>query len=454
MKSLRVLKIAGALLLAGAAGAAAQGVRVTGLTTARYIDLKPITTQERVSLVPITQDLHINVWGFGTGVRFYSELRARASAGDATDIWPQADDNFDVIAAFAELDRARFRLRAGRQWKASPLGFYNYDGGSLLIRASDAIRAEVYGGWSLLAGENDNYGSAVADAIEPFKPDEKRNIIGGEVQLKLGPAVNISTLYQREIRTDRAGLYSERLASDGMIRLGVFTIDGGVQANLGARNINQARVQLSAPLVNRISGSLEARRYRPYFDLWTIWGMFNPIGFREALANAHWSNASGTTALHIGGGLRSYDDDNGGVEFDRLRSDGWRAVADASWTPRSLLTLAASYRADIGFGASKSDGSLTARLNLGESSYISTSALAFQQVHELDIREGTVYGLGTDAAFKLSNASKVGWSMAVYRHNNASPADEIDWSQVRGSFWLEWAVGTNPDIKRVAQRTP
>ncbi|HEX6559382.1 MAG TPA: hypothetical protein VF021_07960, partial [Longimicrobiales bacterium] len=433
---------------------AAQSFRVSGTTTARYIDVKPITTQKPVSTIPLTQDLTINAWGFGTGLRVYSQLRARAAAGDVTDLWPQSNDHFDVLSAFGEYDRNKLRVRAGRQWKSSPLGFYNYDGASVLIRASRVVRAEVYGGWSLLAGESDNYGSAVADAIEPFKPDEKRNIIGAEVQLHFAPGVNFSTLYQREIRTDRAGLYSERLAGDASVRLGLATLDGGVQANLGAKNINQARVQLSAPLFSRISGSIEARRYRPYFDLWTIWGMFNPIGFREALANARWANAQGTASLHLGGGLRSYDDDNGGVEFERLRSDGWRAVADAAWTPRSLLTLAASYQADIGFGASKSDGSLTARLNLGESSYLSASALAFQTVHEMDIREGTVYGVGTDAAFKLSGTSRVGWSAAVYQHDNASPADEINWSQVRGSLWLEWTIGTNPDTRRVAQRTP
>jgi hypothetical protein len=118
------------------------------------------------------------------------------------------------------------------------------------------------------------------------------------------------------------------------------------------------------------------------------------------------------------------------------------------------VTLSGSYRADIGFGASRSQGDLTARLNLGESNYISASALAFQSAYELQVREGTVVGLGTDAAFRLSNASKLGWSFAVYRHDNEKPTTDMDWSQLRGTVWLEWTVGSNPDIPRVAQRDP
>lgn len=435
-----------------AAPAHAQSVRITGLTTARYIDVRPLTTQERVALVPITQDLHVNAWGFGTGLRFYAQLRGRASVGDDSDLWPQSDDEFDLVAAYAELDRAKFRVRGGRQFKMSPLGVYNYDGASLLIRPTRALRAELYGGWALVPGESDDYPAAVIDGIEPYAPDMKRNLFGGELQLRLGSRVSMSGLYQREIRTDQAAIHSERAAADATIRIGNAILSGGIEADVATELVNEARVQLQAPLLARVIGSIEARRYRPYFDLWTIWGFFNPVGFEEALANARWANAAGTASLHLGGGIRSYDDDDGGVEFDRLRDDGWRVVAGASVTPKPIVTFSGSYRADIGFGASNSQGDLTARMNLGESNYISASALAFQNAYELQVREGTVVGFGTDAAFGLSSASKLGWSFAVYRHDNKKPTTDMDWSQFRGTVWLEWTVGTNPDLPRVAQR--
>ena len=84
-----------------------------------------------ISAMPLTQDLTVTAWGFGTGVSLYANVRARASLGDEPDFWPRADDHFDALAAYVEVDRERFRARAGRQWATTGLGFYNFDGVSL-----------------------------------------------------------------------------------------------------------------------------------------------------------------------------------------------------------------------------------------------------------------------------------------------------------------------------------
>jgi hypothetical protein len=258
-------------------------------------------------------------------------------------------------------------------------------------------------------------------------------------------------LYQREIRTDRAGLNSERIAADASFRVSRLNVEGGIESDLANEVINEARLRVSMPVGAGFNTAVEARRYRPYFDLWTIWGAFNPIGFSEAIASASWQSHTGASSIRLGGGLRSYEDDNGGVEFERLREDGWRALVDAAWTPRPIVTFSGGYRADIGFGASRSQGDLSARLNLGSSSYIGASAMAFQMINELHISDGTVYGFGTDAAFALPGAARLGWSFAVYRHDNRKPTTTTDWSQLRGSMFMEWTVGSNPDEKRLAK---
>ena len=66
-----VARITFALLLAGANMAQAQGFKVNGLTTARYMQLRPIDSTETVLFVPFTQDLQLNVWGLGTDARRY-----------------------------------------------------------------------------------------------------------------------------------------------------------------------------------------------------------------------------------------------------------------------------------------------------------------------------------------------------------------------------------------------
>lgn len=449
MKRTAVLSLTALCLFAS--DATAQNIKINGLTTARYIELRPITTQQTLALVPLTQDLHVNVWGIGTGVRLYGEFRGRASAGDETDLWPQSDDQFEIMAAYAEVDRARFRARAGRQWKTSSLGFYNFDGASLLFRASRQITAEIYGGWSLVPGESDYMTDTPIAGIEPYAPDVDNNLIGGEVRLRLGPRATVAALYQREIRRDRAGLHSERAAMDASYRAGRISLEGGIEGDLANEVVNEARLRVGAPFGDGFSAAVEARRYRPYFDLWTIWGAFNPIGFSEAIASTQWQSDGGSASVRIGGGVRRYGDDDGGVEFDRLRDDGWRALVDATWTPRPIVTVSGGYRADIGFGASRSQGDVSARLNFGSSSYLSASAVAFQMINELQISDGTVYGVGTDGRVGLPGSSKLGWSFAVYRHENEKPMTITDWSQVRGSIYMEWSVGSNPDQKTVAR---
>ena len=445
------LVVATCLVLAAGGGAQAQGIRVNGVTTARYIELRPLNTLEKVGLVPLTQDLNVNIWGLGTGVRLYGEFRGRVAAGDDIDVWPQADDPFDVVAAYAEIDRTKFRVRAGRQWKTSSLGFYNFDGASLLVRPANVFTLELYGGWSLLPGESDQIADAAIAGIEPYAPDETRNLLGGEIKLRLGPRVLLTTLYQREITTDRSALHAERFAADGTVRLGRLTLDGGVESDLANEVINEARVRLDLPLGAQFSTALEARRYRPYFDLWTIWGAFNPIGFSEALGTASWQAPGGRASLRLGGGLRRYDADDAGVTWERLRDDGWRVLADAAVTPTRLLTITGGYRADIGFGASRSQGDVSAQLNINGGSYIGFNLAAFQMISELQISDGTVYGFGTNAAFKLPRDTRIGWNFAVYHHDQRKPATTTDWSQLRGTVFVEWSVGTNPDQPRVAR---
>src|SRR5690554_1810173 len=108
------LVASGLVLLAGATSAAGQGARVTGVTTSQYIPIRPIVpdsvsaaevpgtgelrrtadgtpvscragdaycrfyrSADRASTVPIIQDVHVNAWGFGQGVRFHAQLRGR-----------------------------------------------------------------------------------------------------------------------------------------------------------------------------------------------------------------------------------------------------------------------------------------------------------------------------------------------------------------------------------------
>src|SRR3954470_10904272 len=121
--------------------ARAQGIRVSGMTTAQYIELRPwvddsiaadsttgtdnlrLSTRgvvvncdpgaafcrykrsanNPISTLPLIQDLQVSAWGLGQGIQIYAHGRARAAVGQARDVWPRAEDPFDLLAAYVQI---------------------------------------------------------------------------------------------------------------------------------------------------------------------------------------------------------------------------------------------------------------------------------------------------------------------------------------------------------------
>jgi hypothetical protein len=124
-----------------------------------------------------------------------------------------------------------------------------------------------------------------------------------------------------------------------------------------------------------------------------------------------------------------------------------------NWRATPTIAAWGSYQAEINFGASLSQGDVGVRLALGHAGYVSASAIAFQTAHELQVREGTVFGLSTDAGLQLNPNMLLNWNFAVYRHLNGRGLDAVDWNQLRATVQLEWSIGSDPGV-RVARRTP
>lgn len=476
------LVASGLVLLAGATSAAGQGARVTGVTTSQYISIRPIVpdsvsaaevpgtgelrrtadgtpvscragdaycrfyrSADRASTVPIIQDVHVNAWGFGQGVRFHAQLRGRHAFGRADGLWPRADDAFDALAVYLELDRERFRLRGGRQWRASGLGFYNYDGASVLVRPRRDLSVDLYAGRGLTRGLNEPRTSGALEAIEPLAPDDAAYLLGVEARWRPAAGAAFGAVYQREIRTDRAGLYSERFALDGRAALSRATLTGSLQVDVALEEVNEALLRADAPLGRGLGASIEVRRYRPYFELWTIWGAFSPAGHREVLAGLNWN--LGELDLDLRGGWRQYDETGKGLSFAPIRDDGWRAMAAAAWRPAPDWLLEAGYRADIGFGAARSEGDVGVRRELGESGYVAFRGLAFQRIYEFRVDDGVVLGAGADAGLRIGPELTVAGSLYAYRHRDGTGANDVDWTQLRGTLRLLWAVGRDPGLR-------
>jgi hypothetical protein len=458
----------------------AQAVRIAGATTLRYIEVRPLVRDSiaadetagtgllrqlgdgrivrcvpgepycsdvragsRVSTVPLTHDVQISAWGLGRGVRAFTQLRARTAWGGNAELWPGGSRELEVLAAYAELDREQLRVRAGRQWKTSGLGFYNFDGVALGVRPLPGAWLEGYAGRSLLRGINESRTGGALEAIDAFAPPAAGLLVGVQARYRPTSRLAVGAVYQADFRDDGHGLYAELAAADGVLRVGGGSVEASVELDAAAGALNEARLRVRSAPLGQIALLAEVRRYRPYFELWTIWGAFSPVGFDEARAGATWANERGRLVLRADAAYRSYGETSVSA-VDELRGDSWSLAASANWLPTPQWRFDGALRTEAGVGAARRDGHVGASRKFGDAASVSVQALAFRRLYEFRLNDGIVLGLGAEAAARVSARVRVLATAAVYRHTDAGLPTVLDWNQRRASVRLEWLVGREP----------
>jgi hypothetical protein len=461
----------------------AQSLRITGSTTIRYLEVRPLvrdsvpvgeaegngllrqTGEGRfvrcipgepycrgtraghpVSTVPAFQDLEMSAWGFGEGIRLFAHLRGRAGWGERPELWPRSERGVDVLSAYGELDRDRFRVRAGRQWTVSGLGFYNFDGVTLTVFPLRGLSLDGYAGRSLVRGLNEPRTGGAVEAIEALAPEEPGVVLGVQARYRPTPALSLGGLYHLDLLADRSGLYSELARADGVFRFGDASLEGSLEMGVASAALNEARLLARSPLVGRTRLQGEIRRYRPYFELWTIWGAFSPVGFDEARIGVTWAPGGSTLIVRGDASYRRYDDAGMETSVAAPRTDGWGLSGRASWSPQRDWRMEGGYGVETGFGGARGDAHLAVNRSLGHRGSISARALAFQRVYEFRLDEGTVLGAGTEASLRLSDRTRGFAGLTAYRHIQGPDSPETDWNQLRGSVRLQWTLGPEPGV--------
>ncbi len=463
--------------------AEAQGVRITGFSSLEYYELQPVAEDsvpvsqtigsstirdspagpvscgeaqsecyyfkslDRQHTLPLIQDIEATGWGLGTGISAYVHVRARGSLGGVNDLYPRENDHFDALAAYLELARSAFVARAGRQWLTSQLGLNNFDGASVDYRAGDRFSFLGYGGWSLIQGLSEPPTSSALAAADLLPPDSRGVLLGVVARYRSASGNAFSAEYQREIRTDRAGLYSERVALDGSGRLGATRLDGELQADLATGALNELSLRASHSLPFTLSGTIEGRHYTPFFPLWTIWGVFSPVGYNEARGEVRWSSIAHGLSLSADGSYRMYEDTHTGLTFLPLRDDGWHVGSTASWRPRATWLVTGAYGRDIGFGASQSSGSAALHWTPSDRGFVGVTGTAFQNIYEFSVGSGTVTGIIFDAGLRLTPDLRIAGDGAIYQHVGRDMPRVVNWSQRRASLRLEWTLGSEPGFR-------
>jgi hypothetical protein len=234
---------------------------------------------------------------------------------------------------------------------------------------------------------------------------------------------------------------------------GVYAVAGTVltlnsQADLATTAINEFVLRASRPFSSRIGGSVEYRHSTPFFPLWTIWGVFAPVGFNEARGDGRWQSADGKWWTTLGGGYRQYQDTHTGVGFLPLRDNGWTLLATGGWRAGRTFDVNGSYRRDIGPGAAKSDGSVGVRWTRSDDRWFGVTGSATQNIFEFRLADGFLLGAMLDAGIPLTSTLHLVAQAGAYRQTASStPSTTVNWTQRRALLRLEWWGGGDPGMR-------
>jgi hypothetical protein len=457
---------------------AAQGVRGTATTTGRVIEFRPLTTDtidpslletdtdgtvrldgraidcrpdipcilyrpsSREAGSTISQDVRLTAWGFGvTGLSATAFMRLRANGGDV--VWPRADDAFDAMLAYVEWDRSPVRVRLGRQQVMGGLGFSSYDGASVLYRRGLSLSAELYAGRSLARGLSSPR-SEVLQSFEDFVPDPSVILIGTAVSGTPVNGVDVAGRYQREVFADRGALASERASVEAAVRrFSGVRLTAAADWDFAFGRVGKAHIRGRIPLDRGFAIEATARRYVPYFELWTIWGFFDPVGYNEGEVLVAWNDgtAMGATAA---ASVRRYGETGIDVIGPTIERDTRRIALSGWWRPRPGWTFNGAYSRETGFGASFGGGDVSIRWDGGRTA-LRASFTAFEQLEEFRVGEGSVVGAGVDGTLRFDDRIQIDGGINVYRHLS-DRVDTTDWNQRRAFLSLRVGFGRDPGI--------
>ncbi len=380
---------------------------------------------------PLVTRLNLMGWDLGVaGLTVHANLRHATDLG-SDDVWPAIRPSLQLIEGYAQLERGVWMLRAGRQTLTGRLGILGLDGGKAVVRvAALDLDGAVYGGWGLTRGASLPVTSRALNPLDDFQPRDRQIVAGAELgwRPRFG---DIRAEYRREIDPASDFFVSERAAASATIRpFGRLTIFGGGEYDLAMGFAGSAEANV-AWAGHRLSATIGVRQYRPFFDLWTIWGAFSPVPYHAYVGSLILRPRDDLT-LSARGEVYSYDNTGAETGLVRIEDDGWRWNGRATWSPHRTWQVIAGLHAESGPGAASRgfDGRVTRRFS--DNLTVSVEGGRVERPLEFRFDEATVNWLGADAEAQLDDRWQLTMQLARYREARDRPdAAAFDWNQLR-----------------------
>lgn len=394
---------------------------------------------------PMTAMVDLSVWGFGvTGLSVRMSGRAATDVGSA-DAWPGTDPAVQLLEGYAEYAIPRATARLGRQIIPSRLGMTGFDGGSLRWRAERRVELQAYGGWGLARGVALPVTSPALNPLDDFQPTQ-RQLLAGASAGWTSTAVDARVEYQREVDPQAHKFVSERVGFDAAVSpMPNVRLSGGADYDIAAGWWGSAEAALTY-LTQKMRGSVGVKRYRPHFDLWTIWGAFSPVPYNSVQASVA---VAAMTRLEVRGRYERYRYEEAATETPLFatKRDGWRGELGATVTPLAHWTVDAGYQREYGPGASVSGTAATVTYEPTRRVRAILLASAADRPLEFRFNDAVVRVYGLDAQYMASERLRVSATVQRYQEDHRRPdAGAFDWRQFRAGVRFSFAFGSADEV--------
>ncbi len=409
--------------------------------------------------LPASLGVDLAMWGLGiTGLSVRMNGR---SMGDLTGdrLWPGTSPALRLVEGYAEYQRGGLTARAGRmleQGRLASSGSSGLDGmrGSWHT-ANDRLEVGGYAGWGLARGTILPVTSPAVNPLVDYQPGSRQVVVGALAGAHLA-RLDAQLEYRRELDPATNYIVAERAALSAqfrpLVRLRLLT---GLDYDVGQGRVGTADATLSYT-GRRLWATVGGRHYRPFFDLWTVWGVFSPVPYNGVNVSIAVTPVA-TLQLRARGEYFRYVDAEVSTPAVPLESRGYRWGVDGSLTPLPQWTVEAGAHGEVLPGASSKgiDGKVT--WHPKERFDFSINGGSLERPLELRFQDAGVTYAGGAVDYRAAGRWRLGFSVDRYWESRDRPdAGSFDWNQWRISARVSLTLKSSADqwLLPPARRTP
>jgi hypothetical protein len=398
---------------------------------------------QRRRVEPWVTTADLTYWGFGVpGLSLRASSRITAESGDANE-WPGTDPAAQLLVGYLDYAGSRVAARLGRLQELTRFGSVGFDGARAEVRAFDRrIRAGAYGGWGLAGATALPATSPTLDPLDDFRPERRQHLVGTDVRVSCAGTETL-VLYQREVDPRADDFVSERVGAETRWSAPLdLTLTAGADYDVASGFWGSAESRVSwsgSGLVDAASAGV--RRYRPHFDLWTIWGVFSPVPYRAASGDVG-VRPRGDLRLRLRGETWDYEDTEANAPLVRTEDGGWRWSATWDWTPTASWSARGGLHQEFGPGAS-SLGYHGGVDHGFERASVGLDVSYLRRPLEFRFDEARVWTWGLRAGHDVGGALRLSADVRLISESRERPdAAAFDWNHARASLAATWAFGS------------